>query len=339
MTQPPNGFDDVDDDADALALPDPMQVLDELERGGPVEPSRLRALSDATPEVLRRCLGLWAKLPPERRREVLAAIEQLAEEYPVLDFHRVQLTAIRDADPATRMLAVHGLTHEEKPEYAALLLQQLRDDPVDAVRAEVATVLGSYVVAHELGLLPEEAGEALVAGLRDAIEDIQAAEEVRARALEALGALSDEATAELISEQYEVGSHRMRVAALRAMGRNASEGWLDLLIYHFDDDDAEIRAAAAEATGALLVDEAVTPLILLATEDRDEDVQVAAIRALGEIANDEAERVLQRWLSERGEPAIQEAVREALGQVHLMTADLVDERDGPPEFGDEEPIL
>ena len=336
MTLPPDGLDD---DAEDLALPDPLEVIAEIRAGSPLEPSRLRALSEPTPDTLRACLALWPVIPAERRREVLAALEQLADEHAVLDFHLVQMTAMRDADPATRMLAVHGLLHEEKPEYAALLLQQLRDDPVDAVRAEIATVLGSYVVAFELGLLPEDAGESLVAGLRDTIEDIETPDEVRARALEALGALSDEATAELISDQYEVGSHRMRVGAIRAMGRNASEGWLDLLIYHFDDDDAEIRAAAAQASGALLMDEAVTPLILLAQEDRDEEVQVAAIHALGEIANDEAERVLQRWLSERGEPAIQEAVREALGSVHLMTADLLDERDGPPEFGDEEPIL
>ncbi|MDA1241281.1 MAG: HEAT repeat domain-containing protein [Chloroflexi bacterium] len=336
MTLPPY---DIDPEDDAVPLPDPLVVIAEIERGAPIEPSRLGALSEPSNDTLRACLAMWPRIPAERRREVLAALEHLADEQATLDFHRVQMTAMRDPDPATRMLAVHGLLQEEKPEYVGLLLQQLRDDPVDSVRAEVAKVLGSYVVAIELGLLPEDTGESLVAGLRDTIENIDEPDEVRGRALEALGALSDEATGELISEQYEIGSHRMRVAALRAMGRNASEGWLDLLIYHFDDDDPEIRAAAAEATGALLVDEAVTPLILLAQEDRDEEVQVAAIHALGEIANDEAERVLNRWLSERGEPAIQEAVREALGSVHLITADLLDDRDGPPEFDGQEPIL
>ncbi len=333
MTLPPHDLDD-----DAEPLPSPLTVLEEVAQGQPLEPSRLRALSDPDTATLRAALDLWPRLPAERRRELLAALEQLTEEHGALDFHRFQMTAMRDPDPATRMLAVHGLQYEEKPEYAALLLQQLRDDPVDSVRAEVAAVLGGYVVAFELGLLPEDVGESLVATLRDTVEDIDEPDEVRGRSLEALGALSDEATAELISEQYEVGSHRMRVASIRAMGRNASEGWLDLLIYHFDDDDAEIRAVSAEAAGALLVDEAVPPLIMLAQEDRDEEVQVAAIHALGEIANDEAERVLSRWLSERGEPTIQEAIREALGSVHLMTADMVDDRDGPPEFGDEDPL-
>ncbi len=334
MTQ--DGFqpedDDLGDDQDALSVPSVGAVLDEIERGAPLEPQRLRALSEPNEDALRRMIGLWSQMPAERRRELLAALERLAEDDATLDFHKVALTATRDADPATRILAVRGLINEDRPEYLRLLLSQLRDDPTPAVRAEVAAVLAPFVVAMELGLLPEDDGETLVATLRDVIEDIEEQDEVRGRALEALGALSEEATAELISEQYEVGSHRMRVAALRAMGRSASEGWLDVLIYHFDDEDAEIRAVSAEAAGDLLVDEAVPPLIMLAQEDRDDDVQVSAIRALGEIANEEAERVLSRWLSERHEPHIQEAIRDALAEVHLMTAEFADDRDEDPDF-------
>ena len=98
--------------------------------------------------------------------------------------------------------------------------------------------------------VPDEDAETLAATLRDVIEDIEESDEVRGRALEALGAFSDESTGELISEQYEIGSHRMRLAALRAMGRSASEGWLEVLIYHFDDEDSEVRAVSAEAAGA-----------------------------------------------------------------------------------------
>ena len=323
---------DPEDDRSAADLPSPRVVLAEIERGLPLEPSRLRALSEPDDDLLREFLNLWPKMPPERRRELLAALERLAEEEATLDFHKIALTALRDADPATRILAVRGLSNEDHPEYLKVLLGQLRDDPAPAVRAEVAEVIGHYVIALELGLVPEDEGETLVATLRDVIEDIEEADEVRGRSLESLGAYSDEATAELISEQYEIGNQRLRVAALRAMGRSASEGWLDVLIYHFDDDDAEIRAVSAEAAGALLVDEAVAPLIMLAQEDRDDDVQVAAIRALGEIANDEAERVLSRWLSERHEPHIQEAIRDALAEVELLTAEFVDDRGDDPEF-------
>lgn len=335
MTQ--DGFDPLQDPDDRPPTPSAGEVLAEVERGAALEPQRLRALSDPTDDTLRRLMALWPKVTPERRRELLAALERLADEDPTADFHRVALTAMRDEDPATRILAVRGLQHEERPEYLRVMLGQLRDDPVPTVRAEIAEVLGQFVVAMELGMLPEDDAETLAATLRDVVEDIDEQDEVRGRALESLGALSEEATAELISEQYEIGSQRMRVAALRAMGRSASEGWLDLLIYHFDDEDPEIRAVSAEAAGALLVDEAVPPLIMLAQEDRDDTVQVAAIHALGEIANDEAERVLTRWLSERRDPHIQEAIRDALAEVHLLTGEFVDDRPEGPDFGGPEP--
>jgi HEAT repeat protein len=328
----PDAGDDLDGDS---RLPSPAVVVDEIGRGAAIEPARLKALSDPTDAILRRFVSLWPRIPAERRREVLAAMQRVAEDDATLDFHRVHLTALRDSDPATRMLAARGLQDEDRPEYMRLLAAQLRDDPVDSVRAEIAQVLGQYVIGLELGLMSDDDGETLIAALRDAIEDVDEPDEVRARALESLGALSDEATAELISEQYEVGSQRMRLAALRAMGRNASEGWLELLVYHFDDEDPEVRAVAAEAAGALLMDAAVDPLVLLAQEDKDEDVQVAAILALGEIANDEVERILTRWLSERREPHIQDALREALAGVHLMTAEFADEREEPPDFGEE----
>jgi HEAT repeat protein len=327
-----------DDDTGSDQPPSPEEVLAELKQGRMPELSRLRALSEPSDDVLRQCIELWPALDPARRREVLASLEHLAEDDGTVDFHRIALTALRDPDTATRILAVRALWHEERPDYMRLLAQLLHDDSAAAVRAEVATVLGQFVIAMEFGILSEADSETLIAALRDTIENVEEQDEVRGRALESLGASSEEATAELISEIYELGSHRMRVASLRAMGRNASDGWLDVLIYHFDDDDAEIRAVAAEAAGQLLLDEAVDPLVMLAQEDKDEDVQVAAILALGEIANEEVEHILTRWMSERGEPRIREALQEALAGVHLMTAQVLDDRDEPPDFGDEEPL-
>lgn len=333
-----------DDDGDleedeATALPSAEAVLDEIERGMPLQPRRLHALSEPGPELLRALLRLWSRLLPERRRDVLAALQHEAAEHSVLDFHRVYLTALRDPDTATRILAVRGLFEEDRPEIMRVLLPMLTEDASTDVRVEVTRALGQHILAMEFGLLAEDDAEALIAGLRDTIEDVEQPDEVRGGALEALGASSDEATAELISEQYETGSSKMKLAALRAMGRNASDGWLDLLIYHFDDEDPEVRAVAAEAAGLLLLDEAVNPLVMLATEDKDNDVQVAAIKALGEIASDEAERILNRWQRERHEPHIREALREALGSVHLMNQEMRHGQGGRPDFGDEEPPL
>ncbi len=331
--------DDGLDEDETATLPPAESVLDEIERGMPLQPAHLQALSDPDRDLLERILRMWPRLNPERRRDVIAALQHEAGEHSVLDFHKVYLTALRDSDTATRILAVRGLFEEERPEIMHLLIPMLADDDSTDVRVEVARTLGQHVLAMEFGLVAEDDAEALIAALRETIDDIEQPDEVRGAALEALGATSDEATAELISEQYETGSGKMKLAAIRAMGRNASDGWLDLLVYHFDDEDPEMRAVAAEAAGFLLMDEAVSPLVMLATEDKDSDVQVAAIKALGEIASDEAQRILQRWQRERHEPHIREAVREALGSVHLMTTEMRHGVGGRPDFADEEPPL
>ena len=331
--------DELEDDDEPVALPAAGTVLDEIERGMPLLPGQLHVLSEPSPDLLQRILRMWPKLTPERRRDVLAALEHEAAEHSVLDFHRIYLSALRDSDTATRILAVRGLFEEDRPEIMRLLLPMLADDDSTDVRIEVARTLGQFILAMEFGLVAEDDAETLIAGLRDVIDDVEQVDEVRGAVLVALGAASDEATAELISEQYETGSGTMKIAALKAMGRNASDGWLDLLIYHFDDEDPEVRATAAEAAGLLLLDEAVSPLVMLATEDKDNDVQVAAIKALGEIASDEAERILNRWQRERHEPHVREALREALGSVHLITQEMRHGLGGRPDFADEDPPL
>jgi HEAT repeat protein len=318
-------------DDERIPLPSADAVLDEIAAGRMPPYEHLSALANPSDAIVARMFELWPRLQPERRRELLATLHQITEEDATADFHRFHLSALHDADPATRMLAVRGLWEQDRPDYMRLLARQLREDPEPNVRAEVADALGRWAISVEFGLISEDDAEDLTTALREAIEDIEEQDEVRGRALEALGAWSDESVAELISEMYEVGNQRLRVAALRAMGRNASDSWLPILIYHFDDDDSEVRAAAATSAGELLSDDAVVPLTML-IEDPDEDVQVAAVLALGEIANEEAERILTRMLRERQEPHLRTAVREALAGVQLLTMALQDDADRDPEF-------
>ncbi|MQA00102.1 MAG: hypothetical protein GEU80_12380 [Dehalococcoidia bacterium] len=328
-----DAFEDGDDGEQQLPSPD--QVLDEVAAGRPLAYERLRALSEPPQPVLSRLLALWPQLPPERRRELLATLLQLADDDATLDFHRVHLTALRDADAATRMLAVRGIREQERTEYLRLLTAQLRQDGEASVRAEIADALGHWVISMEFGLLGEDDAEELNSALREAVEDIEEQDEVRARSLEALGASSEESVRELISETYEIGNERLRIAALRAMGRNASESWLPILVYHFDDEDPDIRVAAATAAGDLLVDEAVEPLVML-LDDREDEVQIAAVRALGEIANEESERVLTRMLRDQNRPHLSEVVREALAGVKLLNMEMVDDEDDEPDFAGED---
>jgi HEAT repeat protein len=288
-----------------------------------VEPQSLVALANPPDDVVAACLSLWPKLPPERRRELLAALQQLSEEDATLDFHRIHLSALRDPDAATRILAVRGLWEQDHEDYMRLLVDQLRSDPEATVRAAIAETLANFVVGLEFGLLSEEAGEDLTAALRESIEDVNETEEVRATALTSLGASSEEWVAELIAEQYETGGTRMRMAAVLGMGRNGDDQWLPILLHSFDDEDGQVRAAAATAAGQMLMEDAVDPLLLL-VEDDEEEVQVAAIHALGEIAGEGAERILADLMG-RSEPHLRDAARDALVSAQLLGLDLAAE--------------
>lgn len=317
-------------------LPSADDVIDQLESGDPTEDySVLRGLSQIGDAQLTRLIGLWPALEPERRRELLAKLDQLAAEHALLDFHRIHLSALHDPDAATRILAVRGIAIEERPDYLQLLCAQLESDDAASVRAEIADVLGKWVVSMEFGLLSDEDAEELQVALTDRVHDIEEDEEVRGRALEALGACSDETVGELIGESYEVGSHRLRVAAIRAMGRSASETWLQILIFNFDDEDADIRTAAATAAGALLVDEAATPLGML-LDDSELEVQLAAVEALGEIASDESERILTRLVRETTIQELRTAAEDALAQVKLAGVSMLDDEPDAPDFADPE---
>jgi HEAT repeats len=182
------GDTDLPDDDERTTLPPPERVIETIAAGRVPEYDHLRALANPTDSIVARMLALWPRVEPERRRELLARLHQLADEDATLDFHRIHLSALRDTDPATRILAVRGLWDQERTDYLTLLTRQLREDPEASVRAEIADALGRWVISLEFGLLSEDDGEELTAALRDAVEDIEEQDEVRARALEALGA-------------------------------------------------------------------------------------------------------------------------------------------------------
>jgi HEAT repeat protein len=333
VTEPDPSALPIDDDP-AEEIPSADDVLDQLESGDPTEDySVLRGLSNIGDIQLLRLMQLWPTFNPERRRELLAKLDQLASEEALLDFHRIHLASLHDPDIATRILAVRGIAIEERPDYLQLLCAQLESDPAASVRSEIADVLGKWVISMEFGLLSDEDAEELQAALTGRAYDVEEDEEVRGRSLEALGACSDETVGELIGESYEVGSHRLRVAAIRAMGRSASETWFQILIFNFDDEDADIRAAAATAAGAMLVDEAAAPLGML-LEDSDPDVQIAAAEALGEVGSDEAERILTRLVRETAIPELRSAAQDALAQIKLLGVSMLDDEPDDPDFED-----
>ena len=299
----------------------------------PLVVSKLVTISALGPQESSLLLSTWSQLELERRRRVLQVLIDLTEDSVELNFDAVFLIALADEDSEVRLAAVRGLWEHEGRDLVDPLLGLLEHESDAGVRAEVALALGRFVLQAEFDALRAADAERVEDALRRTFEDSTEVSEVRARALESIGALSTPWVRDLIQEAFESGDRRLTLSAVHAMGRSCDTAWLPTLITELESDDGEMRFEAASACGAI-ADEAATPHLMPLLYDDDQEAQEAAIGALGEIASREAKEALEELL-EDADDRVREAVRSALGEVEFAD-DPLDlkagrENGGPPE--------
>jgi HEAT repeat protein len=239
-------------------------------------------------------------------------LAELAEDNVELNFDAVYLLALEDAEAPVRAGAVRGLWEYEGRDLIGRLLELLERDEEPEVRAEAALALGRFVLMAEVGSLAERHIEKVEEGLRRVVEDDLETEEVRARALEAIGPRGAPWVQGAIEEAYESETRRLRVSAVHAMGRSCQTRWLPTLIRELESEDAEMRYEAATALGSLADRRAALRLAPL-LQDGDQEVREAAIAALGQIGGPEAKRLLRELLGDPS-PAIVEAAAAAVAE-------------------------
>jgi HEAT repeat protein len=274
----------------------------------------LARLSDLDPEYESQLAEAWQELEASRRIAIIADLTDLAQDNVDLDFNAVFKLALSDDDGLVRAAALRGLSEYEGRDLIAGLATMLREDPEAAVRRESAICLGRYAVEAELGNLRDSDREAIREVLIESAEDIEEDERVRARAIEALGAMSGEDTENLIESIYQEDSLWLKVGAVDAMGRSCSEAWLPIVLREMENSAPEMRHAAAFAAGEIGDEQAIEPLRRAAVQDPDREVQLAAIHSLGEIGGSKARVALQSVLYQ-GDDALRDAVEEAMTEI------------------------
>ncbi len=296
-----------------------QRTLDQIKaEDGPLSASRLTALSGLTPEEMRAVVQAWSAASTGRRRQVIAALIELAEDNVELDFGAVFRHALQDEDDEVRAAAIGGLWESEERWLIEPLIRFLRQDPSERVRAAAAQALGRFAILAETGKLRQPDGQRVGRALTEAIDDDLESLEVRRRAIEAVAAMSLPQVPEIIQAAYEHEDPRMRASALFAMGRTCDPCWLPALRADLDSEDSEVRFEAAGALGALGDDLAVVDLIAH-INDPDPDVQDAVVNALGAIGGPIAKKALVR-AAESADPRVAEMATEA-----LQTADFGDD--------------
>jgi HEAT repeat protein len=297
-----------------MAIEDVLNKLAEGTSPSAVQVGQLSGLASGDSPAF---FAPWSKLPVERRRAVLAVAVRLAEDSVELDFGTIFKACLNDPDPIVRATAIEGLWEDEEFRTADRLAELLRTDPDETVRVAAALSLSRFALLSELGTLFEPSAkrvrEALYASATDPVEAL----EVRRRAIEALGALSDENVVSLIESTYRDPNEKMRASAIYAMGRSSDERWLPTILQEMESEEPEYRFEAARAAGQLDSPRVVVPLINL-LEDEDLEVKLAAVGALGEVGGDLARKALIQCT--RGQDhALRDAAKEALAQLDLDT--------------------
>ena len=293
-------------------MPSPIEAaLDHLANTDePLLSSKLADLSNLSPEEVKLFEQAWAAIEPERQRQVMYRLVELAEDNAQLDFDSIYRSRLNDQDTEVRSKAVEGLWESEDTSLVNPLINLLERDSSEKVQAAAATALGKFVMLVELEKLRSSYKFKIEHILLNVANDVSRPVEVRRHALEAVAPLSLPEVKKAITEAYKSRNPELKISAIYAMGRNCDPSWLAILLGELASANAEIRYEACVACGELGEEEAVPYLIEL-VNDSDTEVQLAAIQALGKIGDTEAEECLKRCLNDSNE-VVQQAAEQTL---------------------------
>jgi HEAT repeat protein len=275
----------------------------------------LRSLSDIGREHEEAFLQTWRSIDLDRRREIVRAMVDLAEENVDVDFRDVFTACLGDADADVREAAVEGLWDDDRPRTMRQFLRLLASDPDDDVRAASALALGRFAYRASLDELAERDTAQLRKALVDGGADLNLPVEVRRRALEGAGYFAGADVDQAIAGAYASGVSELKQSALAAIGHTLDSRWLPVLQAELASTEPALRYEAAHASGEWGEEAAsLVPLLLPLAESDDPEVYNAALWALGQIGGDAARRTLRR-LAQSEESGRQAAAEEALSEL------------------------
>jgi HEAT repeat protein len=301
--------------------PDFESTLVALKNGDPGKPDTLvyYGLSGMDAENIISLRPIWEQLSAGYRRNVLRELIEASEADIQLEYRELGMFALRDADTRVREAAIELLWEDQSLELLNELVEMAIRDESREVRAAAVSALGRFILAGEIGDLPEEqtlpAREAAIFLLTANDEDVL----VRRRALESISNCVHEIVPNAIKVAYQSDDQEMQVSALYAMGRTYDQQWAEIVIEELDSDDPEKQYEAAKSAGELELIDSVPKLSQLALGD-DREIQLVAIWSLGEIGGKESMRVLEFLLGKADEDEdddLEEAVEDAIGNASL----------------------
>ncbi len=297
-------------------------LLELASAAGDLRASSLARLSGLNTDLANSLAQVWPQIDTSRRRRIVDALIDLEEDNVEFNFDAVFTLGLSDEDSQVRLNCIRGLWEHDAPDLIAPLIALLEGDRDAAVRAEAAMAIGHYVTSFEEGRLRDRYFQKVEAALKGVLLNEGEVQEVRARALEAIGPHNGPWVRQAITRAYESDALQLKASAVHAMGRSCESRWLPLIFRELASEEPAVRYEAAVACGRAGDAETVPHLARVLT-DPDEEVQQAAIGALGEIGGPGAREALTE-LADAAPAAVKEAALAALA--------LIDFADDPLAF-------
>jgi HEAT repeat protein len=292
------------------------QLLDALlDINTPLNPRFLYRLSDLEENELSMLAEIWPQVPAWRRQALLEDTETLGDSDNLLSFEAFAHFALHDSEAAVRLPAVRILWEYENKDFIQTFLGMLAADSDPGVRAAAATALGRFVYQGELEELPAKTARQVEDHLLATLNSGDH-EQVRRRALEALGFSSREEVASHIQTAIESPDREWQASALLAMGRSGHEMWEPVVLDKLNSQYPALRAEAARAAGELELKEAVETLLEL-LDDPDSNVRAASIWSLSQIGGEGVRERLEALYEETDDDEEAEFVSDALDNLEF----------------------
>jgi len=286
-------------------------LKDLLDPAADIAEDRIFQMSNLGAADLTALTLAWENIPLDRRRGLVAGLENLAAKDPLLFFEEIGKIAIHDPDAEVRVYAIRLTVLEEDPDFAASLIDLVEKDPHFEVRAGAAFALGKYVYLGEIEEIPYGTQLKVEAVLMEAHRS-DAQDLVRQRALEAIGFSSRDEITALIEDAYNRDDEDWQQSAIYAMGASANPRWTLQVTESLASDSSVLRYEAARAAGKLNLADLRDDLFDLAENDTDEEVRHAAIWALSDIGGQGVGEFLEDRLDQTEDPIEIELLEEAL---------------------------
>lgn len=316
------------DETSAPEKPSLKVTLDAIRAGehGKLNSTVFYGLSELSPSDAQAVRELWTTLTPVYRRKLARRMAEAIETNFDLDYAAVGRVALDDLDAEVRQFAIEILAEDRDLKLMERYIDAAVNDENIAVRAASASALGAFILAGELGELPESETKKAQHAMLDVLEHQSESVDVRRRALEAISNCGHPKVPDLIRRAYADSERRMRVSAIFAMGRTCDTVWREIVLHELGSEDPEMRFEAARAAGELELREAV-PVLAPLGRDSDREIREIAIWSLGEVGGEDAMKVLRKLLrdAERARDSdLVEVIEDAIASASIGSDDLIE---------------